>query len=244
MMRNNRTSLLVSVKNLLEIEKIKEFVDIIDLKNPNAGALGAWAKKDIIEATKRYSDEIILSATLGNYKSKNVIFNRLRFFDRLGLYYIKIGFFTDSIKETNALFKLINSTNSKTKIVPVFFAEHKNTINYIFNNLEILLIHQIDTILIDTINKKSVNLLEIYPYQFLKNFINLGKENNIKIGLAGKVKKKEIKKLINLKPYLIGVRSAVCDSQNRNLSLSYDLTKKVHFYFFSATKNAQAVAGA
>ena len=32
------TSLLVSVKSLEEFEKMKDLVDIIDLKNPNDGA--------------------------------------------------------------------------------------------------------------------------------------------------------------------------------------------------------------
>ena len=58
------TSLLVSVKSLEEFEKMKDLVDIIDLKNPNDGALGAWNKNDIIKVVNKYN--LIISATLGN----------------------------------------------------------------------------------------------------------------------------------------------------------------------------------
>ena len=49
------TSLLVSVKSLEEFEKMKDLVDIIDLKNPYDGALGAWNKKDIIKVVNKHN---------------------------------------------------------------------------------------------------------------------------------------------------------------------------------------------
>ena len=48
MSKIQNTSLLVSVKSPNEIEKLKDVVDIIDLKNPLEGALGAWDINEII----------------------------------------------------------------------------------------------------------------------------------------------------------------------------------------------------
>ena len=59
--------MLVSFKSHSEIsDKNAEFVDILDLKNPDRGSLGEWKISDIKNVVKIFGNEKIISATIGD----------------------------------------------------------------------------------------------------------------------------------------------------------------------------------
>ncbi len=89
----DKTSLLVSFKNLEEIDRVLKYVDIVDLKNPENGSIGSWKIEDIIKAVKAFKKKTIISATLGDIFIDDEIFDRLSKFDKLGLDFVKIGIF-------------------------------------------------------------------------------------------------------------------------------------------------------
>ena len=86
--------------------------------------------------------------------------------------------------------------------------------------------------------------MDIYSVKYLNDLILNAKKELIKVGLAGKIKTSEIPVLINIKPSIIGLRSAVCEKFSRNNSISESLIQEVRSLFNSEINNAHEVAGA
>ena len=234
MSKIQNTSLLVSVKSTNEIEKLKDVVDIIDLKNPLDGALGAWDTNEIINVVDKYN--VVLSATLGNVYEVRKIEEKLNIFDEIGLHYIKVGLFEDSIEKLLEILSLFKENSFKTTLVPVLFAENKKLIEFTYNNLDVFINSKIEVLLFDTLNKKSLSIVKLLTYNFIKNIIIKCECLNIKVGLAGKIKINDLYSLLLLKPYLIGLRSAVCESFKRDSSASLKLAKEIKSHFISDNK--------
>ena len=230
------TKLLISVKDLQEARIISSYTNVIDFKNPFIGPLGSWKKKEILSAVNSLGDRYKLSATIGNIDKNSEILQKITSYDNLRLDYIKIGIFRDSISNLKSIISIVNSQKLKTNIVFVFFVENKNLINFLHKN-------NVKFFLLDTMNKSSGNLLTHTSINFLRKLIELSNHFNIKIGLAGKIKTENIKELIKIKPFIIGIRTAVCKNTNRKLSLSTELAEKLYHKFNSEIKYAQAVAG-
>ena len=227
----NKSSLLISVKNIDEIKKIYKFANIVDLKNPSDGALGAWKIGQVSQALNIYKNKICFSATLGNIIKDEIILKELLKFDDLGLEYIKIGIFHDCIGELEEFINSLKYINLKTKLVAVFFAENKKLINHVKKNISLFLNSKFSILLIDTFNKRSKGLLEIYKLDFLNSLILLAKKNNLKIGLSGKIRKDQIFELLRLNPSIIGIRSAVCAKFRREQMISAKLAEEIRALF-------------
>ncbi len=239
----NKNLLLVSAKEISEIKSISKYSDIIDMKNPNDGALGAWNIEQIEKVVKYYSS-FCLSATIGNFKSVDEIITKIGIFDSIGLDYIKLGFFNNSKSDIEKTLFLLDKKKLKTKLVAVFFAENRELIKHLNDNFEVYSKSKFSIVMIDTMNKNSGGLLDIYSQDFLKNFIQRSKNYGVKVGLAGKIRLDQVPDLIKMDPFVIGVRSAVCNNFRRDAKISQKLIKQISSYFKSETKNAHAVAGA
>ncbi|MBC33713.1 MAG: hypothetical protein CMN01_03705 [Rickettsiales bacterium] len=225
------SKLLVSCKNASEVSVIKHLVDIIDLKNSDDGALGAWKTEEILNVTKHKNSMPPISATLGNYKDIELIIQRLRMFDKLGLDYIKFGIFTSVQEEIDYLLYRVEREEIKTKIVAVLFADFEFHNDDIKISLMKFSKFKIRYVMLDTIKKKNLSLLQIYDENFLKELVKMSKSNNIKIGFAGQIKEEDLNKLIKLDPYLCGIRSAACFEKQRKNQISKTNVKKIKFYF-------------
>ena len=243
MIHTKKLNILLSVKNIIEIQNIINYADIVDLKNPKIGALGAWKKTDIILALRKFKTKKIISATLGNIKNLKILEKKFAEYDELGLDYIKIGCFFNSINELKDLISMIKKKNKQTKIVLVFFAENYKLLNQLNSNWNILLKGNIKNILIDTLNKKKEGLLKSIKINFLELTIKNAKKIGIGVGLAGKIKFSELTKIKNLKPQIIGFRSAICEKKHRSSEVSSIKAKKIYDLFNSEIKKAHEVAG-
>ena len=62
-----RTNLLISLRKIDELsEEIIKEVDILDLKDPLNGSIGAWDLQDIKKVICKFKNKIQISATLGD----------------------------------------------------------------------------------------------------------------------------------------------------------------------------------
>ena len=85
-----RTNLLISLRNLDELSKeIINEVDILDLKDPLNGSIGAWDLQDIKKVICKFKNQIQISATLGDIFINDTFLIKLKQFDKLNLDYIK-----------------------------------------------------------------------------------------------------------------------------------------------------------
>ena len=96
------------------------------------------------------------------------------------------------------------------------FADKKIILETVFKNLENFKTFNFNFLLLDTFSKKSGDLFKSCSLNYLSNVLIRTKKLGLSLGLAGKLKKNQIPKLLKLQPKIIGFRSAVCKKNNRN----------------------------
>ena len=216
--------LLISPQNTAEaVECVRGEADIIDVKNPAEGSLGAnfpWIIKEIREIVP---DHIPISATLGDvpYKPGTVALAALGA-ARSGASYVKVGLFgtknkNEAIDVMKAVTKTITEFKLPVEVVAAGYAEGKE-----IGCLNPLLIPEIayeskaNFAMIDTYSKKNgKSIFEILDYDDLTHFTKTARKWNLGVALGGSITLKHIPTLKRLKPDIVGIRGAVCDNQDR-----------------------------
>ena len=234
------TQLLVSVKNVEEtLIALNAGVDIIDLKDPANGALGALdlaTSAKIVAKTLQYNQlkrmndpdflPILTSATVGeqhndlSHLMKSVM-QRLA----INVDIIKIAVNSlETIPNWQISFDMqaITAAKADAKLVAVFFADQEVNLSL----LEILSKLGFYGAMLDTSSKQH-DLLSICTTQTLQTFTQSCKKNALKSGLAGSLKPQHIECLSEISPFYIGFRGGVCESDARNNALMMHKVVKV-----------------
>jgi (5-formylfuran-3-yl)methyl phosphate synthase len=217
------TQLLISVKNIEEAKVALEAnVDIIDLKEPNMGALGALDLNSTVEIVKQVNGHSQVSATVGElHASIDELVADIQLRKNAGVDIVKIAIssFFYQAKFYDALIRL---TKAGIKVVVVFFADDKLDLEL----LPVLKNAGVYGAMLDTKNKYK-NLLQVQDQQALHLFTLQCHQNQLKSGLAGSLQPQHIDMVVELNPTYIGFRGGVCDNSQRNFALSHDKVLQV-----------------
>lgn len=216
--------LLVSPQSIAEaVECVKGNADIIDVKNPAEGSLGAnfpWIIRSIRKMVPRTTP---ISATVGDisYQPGTVSLASLgaatagASFVKVGLYNIKTP--EQGIEVMKAVKRTIEEYQLPVSIVAAGYAEGES-----IGSLDPLSIPQIasvakcDYAMLDTFDKTTKKpIFDILSKSILEQFIAFSREKNISVALGGSIKIKHIPILKKLQPDIIGIRGAVCDGGDR-----------------------------
>ena len=205
--------------------------DIIDVKNPQEGALGAnypWIIKQIKEMTPK---NIEVSCTLGEVPNlPGSISLAALGAASLGVDYIKVGLYgLKTPKE--AIFLLQNVSraakecNPKIKVAVAGYADAER-IGAITPSLipEIAHKSQADVAMIDTSIKDGKNLFDYLTVDQLKKFVNSAHDFGLKAALAGSLRKQDLPIIYSLGTDIVGLRGAACTNSNR---VTGQVTKKL-----------------
>lgn len=207
--------------------------DIIDVKNPKEGSLGAnfpWIIKSVKEAI---GSKKPISATIGdfNYKPGTASLAALGA-AVAGAEYIKVGLY-DIQNEKQALDMLVNITkavkdyDATKKVVASGYSDYKR-----INSISPLLLPAIgksagvDIVMMDTGIKDRRSTFEFMSEKELIEFTSLAKSNGLQSALAGTLKFEDLPILKRIKPDIIGVRGMVCGG-DRNTSIQKELVEKL-----------------
>ena len=211
------TQLLISVKNLQEANiALAVGVDIIDLKDPNEGALGALdldVTKEIVHLVNGYK---LISATVGEqHTSIDELMFDIQVRADVGVDIIKVAV-SDLFQAADFFEKLFILTKSGVKIVAVFFADE------VFNLTILPALKHVGFYgaMMDTRNKQQ-HLLQIQSLQSLHLFTRQCHQYQLKSGLAGSLQPQDIDLLLDVNPTYIGFRGGVCDNSQRKSALSH-----------------------
>src|SRR3970282_2865910 len=120
------TKFLASVSNPLEAATILAAgADIIDIKDPLKGALGAVVPVLVTDIVKRVSGRVMTSATIGDLPMKAAcISGAVENMTTNGVEIIKVGVFADSVPAD--ILRLIKKYTARDcRVVLVFFADLK-----------------------------------------------------------------------------------------------------------------------
>ncbi len=225
--------LLVSPINVEEAKICKSGgADIIDVKNPKEGSLGAnfpW----MIKAVKNEAGVVPVSATIGdfNYKPGTASLAALGA-AVAGADYVKVGLFDIQTRE-QALDMLTNIVRSvkeydKNKFVVASGYSDYKRINSI-SPFELPAIGEkagVDVVMMDTGIKDGRSTFEFLTDEELKSFVSNSRDHGLLTALAGTIKFEDIPALKRISPDIIGVRGCVCGG-DRNSSIKKELVEKL-----------------
>ena len=209
------TRMLASVSNCFEVDKLLTAqVDIIDLKDPSMGALGAVSCEVACEVVKRVNHRKPVSATIGDLQSPAAIDSAIRQMSATGVDIIKVGIFTETMGDT--LFSVLQgNADAGVNLVLVFFAD----IGFSTMHFHQLSVIGIRGVMLDTANKHSGSLTTILDSRKIENFVSQAHQHGLWAGLAGSLQAGDIEELLACTPDYLGFRGAICCERNRNGSI-------------------------
>ncbi|HDN73906.1 (5-formylfuran-3-yl)methyl phosphate synthase [Archaeoglobales archaeon] len=226
---------LVSPRDLSEaIEALEGGADIIDVKNPAEGSLGAnfpWVIREISEIVKKHGKEV--SATTGDLPFKPGTASLAALGAAVsGADYIKVGLFgvkdyLQAIEMMRAVVKAVKNFNSKIKIVAAGYGDY-----YRINSVSPLDLPKVasevgaDIVMVDTAIKDGTNLFDHLKVDKISKFVEIAHDNSLMCALAGNIGWNHIDILKKLKPDIIGVRTMVCEN-GRNTKIKRELVRKL-----------------
>ena len=215
--------LLISAVDEKEaLEAIRGGADIIDVKNPKEGPLGAsfpWVIKQIRTATPRY---IELSCTLGDVPNLPGTASLAALgAASLGVNYIKTGLYGLKTKEEaiylmQNVVKAVKDVDSSIKVVATGYAD-ANRVGSVSPLLipEIARAAECDLAMLDTAVKDGKNLFSCLSADQLSAFVEETHGYGLKAALAGSLKKENLPALCALDVDVIGIRGAACTGGDR-----------------------------
>ncbi|MGE5637899.1 MAG: (5-formylfuran-3-yl)methyl phosphate synthase [Chloroflexota bacterium] len=215
--------LLISVTDEQEAsEAITGGADIIDVKNPKEGALGAsfpWIIRQIKEITP---GNVEVSCALGDLPNLPGSVSLAALGGAMtGVNYIKVGIGAAKTKE-DAVFLLQNATKavqdycSTVKVVAAGYADATRV-----DSINPSLIPEIadkanaDVAMIDTAVKDGSSLFTYLNNEQIQTIVADSHNRGLLVALAGSLKKEQIFNVSTLKADIIGVRSAACTNGDR-----------------------------
>jgi dihydroneopterin aldolase len=202
---------LASVRDAEEAElALRAGADIIDLKDPARGALGALDQVSIGECVRRVAGRAPISATVGDrpLEADGV---RAAILDTAaqGVDYVKLGVFPSPGAERGL--KRFAGVTAKLRLVLVVFADAMPG----FDAIALAARIGAHGVMFDTLGKGAGALPEHMSYMGLAERIAAAKAEGLIVGVAGSLRARHVPSLIALAPDLLGFRGALCRDENR-----------------------------
>jgi uncharacterized protein (UPF0264 family) len=210
--------MLASVADLQEALIVEQVgVDIIDLKQPAHGALGALEVGLVQKIVSTLSATCKISATVGDLPMQpERVYQAVEAMANTGVDYVKIGVFPEG--DRYATLKKLVPLAQRFSLIAVLFADAEPD----FSLLATLKTIGFTGVMLDTMDKKHGSLLQILPVTELSYFVTSAQSNQLLCGLAGSLRLTDLPSLLPLKADYLGFRGALCQQQQRTSLL--DLT--------------------
>jgi uncharacterized protein (UPF0264 family) len=205
------TKMLASVNSVAEAMLVLNAqVDIIDLKQPASGALGALDTDLVSLIVAEIAERCPVSATIGDLPMQpELIFNAVKAMAQTGVDYIKIGFFPDG--DSLAVVEKLAALTASYHLIVVLFADTQPD----FAILPALKAAGFTGVMLDTLNKQHGSLTQVMTKTNIARFVELAKNQSLLCGLAGSLKQDDINTLMPFQVDYLGFRGALCVQHHR-----------------------------
>lgn len=201
------TGLLASVADLAEAQiALAHGCDLIDLKDPAKGALGAWELADIAAALPHLKGKRPISAVLGDLPMEpSVLVAAASAMAGTGVDLVKVGFFacedpTPSIEALGAV------AGEGARLIAVMMADQDPDLALVPAFAQA----GFAGVMLDTAAKGSGGLLAHQPVLALRRFVQDVQGHRMLCGLAGSLRLGDVAPLSALGPDYLGFRTALC----------------------------------
>jgi uncharacterized protein (UPF0264 family) len=215
--------LLISSADEIEAaEAVAGGADIIDVKNPLEGALGASFPWTIRSIRKIVPANVAVSCTIGDLPNLpgSVSLAALGA-ATTGVDFVKMGL-GGAKTEEDAVFLLANAVkaakqhNQAVKVVAVGYADAERV-----DAISPLLVPRIaekakaDVAMIDTAVKDGRDLFTFLTNEQTRQIVQDAHERGLLVALAGSLKKEQLPNVFTLKADIVGLRGAACTNGDR-----------------------------
>lgn len=203
------TQLLVSVRNASEaLVAASAGADLIDLKEPNTGALGALplpTVRAVVRALHRAGHEQPISATIGDWSMSRheAIMAHVHAVAACGVDLVKVGI----TREPQAPAVMQRLAECGHTVVPVLLADDGIDTQL----LTIACTLPFPAVMLDTQNKSRGSLLDAVGEYTLQRFKKQVRRHGKLAGLAGSLRLEHLPQLQRMQPDIAGFRGAVCE---------------------------------
>ncbi len=206
------TGMLASVNSEAEaLLVLSADVDIIDLKQPALGALGALDVATVKQLVSTIDGRCPVSATIGDMSAQpDPVFQAVKAMSETGVDYIKIGFFPGGDWQ-GTVKKLSVLTQQDHNLIAVLFADTQPDLNII----SLLKEAGFTGVMLDTMDKRKGSLTQLMTKSEISQFVIQAKSRQLLCGLAGSLGLEEIPELLTYKPDYLGFRGAMCEMHLR-----------------------------
>ena len=217
------TGMLASVTSVAEAHTVLNAgVDIIDLKDPQAGALGALPLKRVSEIVEIIGMERPLSATIGDLPLVPLqIHDAAAEMAETGVDIVKVGLFTGP-GQRGCVAALAPLCASGKRIVIVLFADQQPDLTL----LPRIAASGCSGVMLDTADKHGGGLTACLTQDKLRSFVRQAKELGLLTGLAGSLRAEDIPQLLPLGSDYLGFRGALCTGV-RTSALSFAAVRQI-----------------
>lgn len=226
--------LLVSPMNIEEARSaLNGGADILDVKNPKEGSLGAnfpWAIRAVADLA---GGRVPVSATIGDldYKPGTASLAALGA-AFAGAEYVKAGLLGVKTAQQAeemlvGIVRAVKDFDPKKKVVASGYSDFARA-----GCISPLLLPAVaakagaDLVMVDTAVKDGKSTFEFMSEQDLKAFIDLGHSHGLEVALAGSIGFAHLEMLRRLDPDIIGVRGIVCGGDRRS-AIRSELVEKL-----------------
>jgi hypothetical protein len=216
------------------MECLEGGADIIDVKNPSEGSLGAnfpWVINEVAKLVKREGKE--LSATTGDLDFKPGTASLAALgaavagadYIKVGLYGVKNG--KEAFEMLKGVSKAVKDFDDSKKVVGASYADyHRIGAVSPFELPESAGSAEVDGIMIDTAIKDGKTLFDHLNKEQLLEFVDMARSHGMFCALAGSINWEHLPVLKEISPDIIGVRTIVCEA-DRSSKIKRELVEKL-----------------
>ena len=209
--------------------------DIIDAKEPRAGALGAVPQGVLLAIVAAVNDARPVSATIGDCPVAQAA-GRVYATAETGVDFVKLGLF--DVPSRDALAALERCAQSGVRLIAVMFAD----LGPDFALIPRLAGAGFAGVMLDTA-QKGRGLRAHLAKPALVDFLARARKYQLLAGLAGSLTQADARALLPLRPDLIGFRGALCEGGARGEALAPERVAAMR-RLIAAEAQADLTAGA
>lgn len=217
------TQMLASVRDAAEAEiAISGGADIVDLKDPKAGALGAVATDVVRQTVSFVAGRRATSAVCGDLPMEpETIRAKAEEIAATGVDFVKIGFFPSG--NVAACSAALGPLAARTKLIAVMFADLAPD----FEFLPVFANDGFHGAMLDTAKKTKGRLLDHLPPERIPVFVDRARSHGLAVGLSGSLEAPDIPRLLPFAPDFLGFRGALCEGSERTESVSAEAVSQI-----------------
>jgi (5-formylfuran-3-yl)methyl phosphate synthase len=197
------TRFLASVRNGQEAEAVLAAgADIVDLKSPEDGALGAVDLETVAAVVTAVGGAVPVSATVGDLPMPaRSLRARIDGLVSAQVDYVKIGFDGE----------LPGGLEADADFIAVIFADRAWALDLVARARD----YGFSGVMLDTAAKQAGSLLDHCDESALGRFLDKARCEGLLAGLAGSLRERHLPGLLSLQPDVLGFRGALCHTEAR-----------------------------